>query len=396
MDIEELREEAEFRLGTNVLAETQEWYLETVKQPQEYVVFVVRRSYLLALIMERLAENEDRMGKRAKFLTDAGFMLHCRELAERYRREKRFPSILLCDDILIHGRNINHFLINLEKRLVAELPECTEDEIERALGRAVKIHVYVRADAPLILLGRYELNLSYRRCERPAFWRKLSNDISSLIVYAGMAYAVFVYSDWVVNDQYRKLNLSDWKDTTYQGIAQKTYVEFVGEPEQVKAVYTLRLIPNRFGSARLIPFVFLPNLGAQESSLLLDYIIVRMLASGFTSEECQMMREWEAQEGKRSINELISLILSCVILRDYEKKAGILVDTGMRDEEIQKLVRNYRQSDWETTENFINKIITTDIFTKEELTEILLDVISDERRMFSLSIGENEVTDEEK
>lgn len=396
MDIKDLREEAEFRLGANVLAEIQQWYFGTVHQPQEYVVFVVRRSYLLALMMECLAENEDQMGKRAKFLTDAGLMLHCRELAERYRREKRFPSILLCDDILIHGRNINHFLINLEKRLAAELPECTEDEIERALGRAVKIHVYVRADAPLILLGRYELNLSYLRSEKPAFWRKLSNDISSLIIYAGMAYAVFVYSDWLEENQYRKLDLREWKDTTYQGIEQNTYVEFVGEPEQVKAVYTLRLIPNRFGGARLIPFVFLPNLGTEESHLLLEYIVERMLDNGFTNEECQVMREWEEQEGKRSINELIGLILGCVILRDYEKKADILGDAGMRDEEIQKLVRNYRQSDWEKTEKFISKIIVTDLFTKEELTEILLDVISDERRMFSLSDGGNEVKDEEK
>lgn len=396
MNAKDLKEEAEFRLGPNVISELCEWYLETVKGLQEYVVFVVRRSYLLALIMERLVKDENKMGKKAKFLTDAGFMLHCQELAERYRREKRFPSILLCDDILIHGRNINHFLIKLEKCLAAELPEYLEEEIEQALARAVRIHVYVRADAPLILLGRYELNLSYQRRETSAFWRKLSNDISSLIIYAGMAYAAFVYSDWVKESQYRKLDLREWKCTTYQGIEQNTYVEFVGEPERIKAVYTLRWIPNRYGGVRLVPFVFLPNLGAEESGTLLEYITERMSDNGFTSEECQMIREWDQQEGKRSINELIGLILSCTILRDYEKKANILVDEEMRDEEIQKLVRNYRQSDWQTTEEFIKKTIITELFTKEELTEILLDVISNERRMLSLSGDKKEVNDEAK
>lgn len=385
----ELKREAEFRLGVEILSEIQKWYLEAVRRPRDYVVFVVRRSYLLALLMEKITGIS--MENGARVLTDAGFMLHCEELAEQYRRSGRFPSILLCDDILIHGRNINHFLANLEQVLLNLLSDLDKDEIRQALTRAVSIHVYVRSDDPLLLMGRYELNLEYARREEAVFWRKLSNDISSLILASGMANASYMYSDWITEAQLDKLDLDQWVSTKYQGIRQYAQVKFIGEPNHVKAVYTLRLILNRFGGGRLIPFVFLPNLDQEESDKLLTYLVDRMGKKGFTDEELQWISKWERQPGKRSLNELITLILGCTILRQCEIDYGIKTSLKEQVAEIQKLARNYGQSGRKATENFILKIVMTELFTVEELSTILLRVISDEREVLSLSADDKEV-----
>lgn len=386
MDSRELKQEAEFRVGTEVLSEIQELYTKTVQQPWDYVVFVVRRSYLLALMMEKITGVQ--MGKEARFLTDAAFMLQCREIAEQYRRNRRFPSVLLCDDILIHGRNINHFIEVVEKCLIDYLPEVNKEEIQQALVKSLKIRVYVRADAPLLLLGRYELNLEYVRREEPVFWRKLSNDISSLIVYSGMANASYVYSDWITKEQFQKLDLSSWKFTSYQGVKQYARVQFLTEHNHVKAVYTLRLISNRFGGYRLIPFVFLPNLDEKESHKLLGYIHNKMAQKGFLTEETEQFCEWEGQRGKRSFNELVTLILSSAVLREYEEKCNVRVDERERGEEFKKLVRNYRQSDWNKTEDFLKRIVSTKIFSVKEFNQILLNTISKERKVFSVFEGD--------
>lgn len=382
MDERELRQEAELRLGTDILLGVQDWYEKTIQAPQDYVIYIVRRSYLLALMMEKMTGV--RMGKKEKYLTDAAFLLQCDKLAEQYRRSHSFPSILLCDDILIHGRNINHFLVELEKCLQEKLSEFDGEEIQYALVRALKIYVYARTDEPLLLLGRYELNLKYLRREKPVFIKKLSSGISSLIVYSGMANASYVYSDWIVDTQVEKLDLGKWKKTVYQGVEQYVWMRVLGKPSHVKAIYTIRLLSNRFGGRRMIPFVFLPNLDEKETWKLISYIFGKMEQNGFVHGELQWIIEWEKQKGKRSFNELLTLILSSAILKICKTEWGIQGADEEKEQEIDKLVRNYRQKDWESTENFIRKIVSLDLFTVEELDRILLDVISDERQVVSV------------
>lgn len=394
MESRELKQEAEFILGSDALDGIQQWYMESVQQPWDYVVYMVRRSYILALIMEKITGVQ--MGEKTKFLTDAAFMLQCQELARQFQKRQRFPSVLLCDDVLIHGRSINHFIEELEKNLMACLPGYEEDEIRYALVRALKIHVYVRSDHPLLLLGRYESRLDYARREKPAVWRKLSNDISNLIGRSDIANAAYVYSDWITEEQVQKMDLDAWIHTSYQGTEQYAMVRLLGRPDHVKAVYTMRLIPNRYGGCRLIPFVFLPNLGGKETSDIMEGIQDRMLENNFLDHEIQWFEDWMGQRGKRSFNELVTFIFSSTILREYEQEYDILADKDKSEQEIQKLIRNYRQSDWEDAKDFLRRIILSELFTVEELDQFLLAHISEERQIFSLFPGGNEKLGEDE
>ena len=99
-----------------------EWYLDTTSGEWKYVVFVVRRSYILAQILEKITQKYMAKVAGTIYLTDAAFLLCCDAFAEYYRKNGRFPKILLCDDFFIHGRNINHILEGIEKRLMKLLP----------------------------------------------------------------------------------------------------------------------------------------------------------------------------------------------------------------------------------------------------------------------------------
>lgn len=161
IDRKELLTTASVIMGEEVFKEIQQWYKETKESNVRYVVYVVRRCYMLALIMEHITGNKMEDSEEREFMTDASFFLRCNELSEYYRKYRCFPKILLCDDILIHGRNINHFLKSLEERLFEMLTEYEEGEIQAALVAAIKIHVYARSEDSLLLLGRYELSLNY-------------------------------------------------------------------------------------------------------------------------------------------------------------------------------------------------------------------------------------------
>ena len=158
-----LRDEARALFGQVRLKEMEDWYLETLEDKWEYVFFVVRRSYMLALLMEEITGKKMEECGHAVFLTDAAFILNCKHLADYYRKRNRFPQILLCDDALVHGRNINQILQQAEERLCEILDDKDSSVIRGALAEAVKIQVYVRADTQLLLLSRYEAKLKYAR-----------------------------------------------------------------------------------------------------------------------------------------------------------------------------------------------------------------------------------------
>ena len=94
-----------------------QWYEDTVSGECDYVVFVVRRSYILAQILEKATGHYMSDVENTVYLTDASMFLCCSEFAEYYRMNDRFPKILLCDDLFIHGRNLNHILETMEERL---------------------------------------------------------------------------------------------------------------------------------------------------------------------------------------------------------------------------------------------------------------------------------------
>jgi len=180
-------------LGDSDYKGINQWFQRIFESRCDYVIFPAR-SYLFALVMERAAGKKLEENSSATFLTDGSAFLFCEELAETYKQKGYFPSILLCDVILVHGRNLNHFLEGMEERLCNLLSDYDKYNIMNAFAESVYINVYAKRE-PCMILSRYELNIRDMIKIDNTYIHELSNKISALILSSGMPNTCCLYSE---------------------------------------------------------------------------------------------------------------------------------------------------------------------------------------------------------
>lgn len=385
----------------DVLEGLKDWYTYTLQGKWRYVVFTVRRSYIMALILETITEERMADIDSVEYLTDAALFLRCSQLADAYRKNRRFPKILLCDDVLVHGRNTNHIIEELQEELFRLLSdEFAREEIEAAFIKAIDLHVYARASGRLLLHGEYMWNLHYTREENPRFLHQLSSDISSLILCSDQANASYIYTeylseDWMESNRKRLIEEDGFVHTSYQHIEQYTKLTYINSDKEVKAVLSLRIIENRcFGGYRVAPFIFLPNMDQKETESITDFILGKI-----PEEYKTWVTGWKKMKRMRTFNEWVTLLLSDVILKDFITKKGVVVDPEEQEKELNKLTRNYNQYGFEETKQMLKKLLGGDcsICDMFELKEELKCIISGERPMMELeSRADVKITEEEK
>lgn len=388
-----LAELAASLLSSRELEKIIAWYSYLCAFPGEYIVFLVRRSYILALLMEKITGRSLNNVRAKHVVTDASIYLQCPKLAEYFRENHCFPDILVCDDILIHGRGLNHFLTLLEERLTELLPEY-ESEIAIALPRAIQIHVYQRADKPLMLLGQYRARLLLTEVTPGREWHEHSNAISTLIQCSDVSNAVYVYTEGLSAEKFQQMDLSQYIATDFQHAKEYVKVKLVQNAGKIKAAFTVRIIRNLVTAQyRVVPFVFLPNLDTDETQMLLDAISMRL------EGHAELQRWlWKLNDipGKRVLNELITYIFSNVLLWEFNSKYGIKVSQKEENYELEKLARNYNMYGKKETKEHLRELKDLVLFTSEELEKLVLKAASEERFLaevgfFSDSIGDDEI-----
>ncbi|MCM1088905.1 MAG: hypothetical protein NC419_12160 [Muribaculaceae bacterium] len=380
-----LRGEARRLFFDDVLDGLLKWYRYALDPQWRYVVFAVRRSYILALIMERITGESMESCSKAKFLTDGAFFLHCQDLAEIYRRTGRFPRTLVCDDVIIHGRNINHILTGIEQELCRILgDDYEEDRIRDAFAKAVTIHVYASSKL-LLLLGRYEWRLHFIRRDEPVFWRQLGSDIASLITRSNIVNASYIYTEYLSDEDMARVNLDGYVSTVYQNIRQYTKCRYAFVGNDVKAVATLRIIKNvNTDGYRAAPFLFLPNLDTPEHREISYEVLTRI--------PDRDIRDWlwqlEEVEGKRTFNEVLSLLFSNAILREFNRENGIRADEADKELELNKLARNYNQHGFYHAKGVLEKLLSFDLFSVSEMMRLFVQELPEERIVMRISRDE--------
>jgi len=406
MNRTQLEQFAKWLFKSDVYSGIVAWYKYTLRRKWRYVVFAARRSYVLALIMERITgmpmeSTNEELGGTVSFLTDSAFFLHCQELAEEYRRWRRFPKILLCDDIIIYGRNLNHIIEGMERELCRLLEgEFEPNKIREALSDATTVHVYARRWDRLLLKNAYCWNLHYKKEDSLCFIHQFSNDVAWLIMRSGIANACYVFtqglSEQVIEGIKDRLKENGYIFTKYQKTTQLTKCQYVCSGDSVKAVLSLRLIKNGdTGEYRIAPFVFLPNLGQAETDRLCQEILDRL------PEDCRQYRakieEWEKLKGKRAFGEIMTLLMSNAVLQAFNEKYEVQIDRADRDEELKKLARNYDQDGFRDAEVMLDSLLKGNIFKDlDELKDLLGRVISEEKRVLTVDTNKTADVSEER
>lgn len=397
-----LKEKVAAILNPDDYAGIQEWYRDIIMGGDDYVIFMVRRSYLLALIMEKVTGLNMEENSNAVFLTDSSAILFCSELARQYKETGEFPKILLCDDTLIHGRAINHFLEDMEETLYNLLPDYKKDNILEALVKSVQIQVYIKSDMLSLILSRYELNTRYKRKENNAYIHRFSNDISSLVLASGMANTVYIYSRYLSYKDFGRLNLEGFIETSYQNTKQYTRIQYIGLSEEKKAVITLRIVKDNGNEGyRVIPFIFLPNLGEEETAMLIDSMASKMEDAGINRNYIKLLYYLKDIPGKRAFNELVTLWLSQAVLQEFNKLNGmgnVLPD----EDEICKLARNFNCgclpgfNSLEVYKDMLRVIVSKQVFSISDIADMAEDSVQYGRKLLYVTKCSNSYVSEKE
>lgn len=312
----------------------------------------------------------------AHFLPDVdmistrALILKYAEIAEYYRENRRFPRILILDDLMIHGRGIAKFLQQLEDMLAIKLLDMgvlkQHDNyrytVYRNLADAVTIYVYAQNASVSFLADGYLDRLSAVNELYGHEIRDLSFQLTSRIRQWGITNTSYVYSvrsellmKCLLDQKDGRIGSSKWvrKTWNYGGEDMILYTRLHGR-NTVNRVDTIRFFPGRYNNVGprkeqlplLTSFSFFGDL--QESVLRrLFEEVSGILQKAGLNKLADIFRE----DPNEQINfvlmqpqtQLISFILSVAMLMDFclDVIPQDKLDDIMMQGDIWKISRNF-------------------------------------------------------
>lgn len=208
-------------------------YMTTLwEDPADYKVMMARRMLNLndALMQEWDAKRNE------QYLTDGimsntAFLLSARTIADRYAYRKRFPRILICDDIMLHGRGIikliNNFMRIVSRRLAESSLQVDERQLEEDLYNSIGIYVFARNKEEGLLIDGNKYHLYSSEILPTNHLRELSLQISDYLQNCGTPNTSYVLSVKLTRNLVRKLLIAGTdiysQPFQYQGRKQSVY-----------------------------------------------------------------------------------------------------------------------------------------------------------------------------
>lgn len=138
-------------------------YIEALwEDPAEYKVFASDRMMCLnqAIMQQQRPEDRD---IRTGLMSGAAFLLSAFSIADRYAYRKKFPRILICDDVMVRGRRICDLIETFRKiikdRLSATGIAVRGKQVDEDLYRALGVYVFARSTDNELLIdsSRYRI-----------------------------------------------------------------------------------------------------------------------------------------------------------------------------------------------------------------------------------------------
>lgn len=188
--------------------ELQDFFEKIWNDKAEYKVFMARRAFNLNYVMMKaLRPDADQDYQTEHILSNTGLISISEQLATDYLIYGSFPRILICDDILIHGRTILRMIYDLKKAVWAFLSESginiDQTEFQRSLTSSLEIFVFAKNEQGTLIDKEYEVKTETRM--KLYQLRGLSQQISAYLQNCGIANTSFVLSSDLLARQRQEL-----------------------------------------------------------------------------------------------------------------------------------------------------------------------------------------------
>ena len=203
------------------------------KDPANYKVLMARRMLNLShALMQEWEVSGDEQYLTDGIMSNTAFLLSAIAIADRYAYRKRFPRILICDDIMLHGRGIinllSKFLRIVKNRLAESGEEVSERRLEVDLYNSVSIYVFARNEDEGLLIDEEKYRIFAAQILPMKQLRELSLQISNYLQSCGVANTSYVISAKLPWYQLRIL-YKEWGDRlseTFQYKGRRQHVFF--------------------------------------------------------------------------------------------------------------------------------------------------------------------------
>ena len=366
--------------------------------PARYKVFLRRRCLNLMYLYLELHWNEmdkdQRMDIISTLYSDSALLADAEKIAQQYCMLRLMPSILIVDDILIHGRTLNRLIDKLTDLVYQYVREengdADRETVARDLLGALNIRVMVQNGNPLLLRSPYVKRLYCAEDKSdiwsPHRWHELSARLSRLMgegYFQNTSYVLSVYDveEGKNGDEGETLSakgvehlaescgftIDRWARRNRRDVAVRTLTNDAGDH---MAFYTLRITQNSVdGKYSIVPFFFCSNMGNVDA--LLRNVLICLDKKGLDQTE-KIFDHW--RKSSRTIVEILYLIFSHNILLLLQQKSG--QDWNLAERlDVDKIKISFRSRMHPETTQFLEQLagVKEPFFYWKEMDQMLLE-----------------------
>lgn len=366
--------------------------------PARYKVFLRRRCLNLMYLYLELhwdGMNEEQwLDIISTFYSDSALLADAKEIAQQYCILRLMPSILIVDDILIHGRTLNRLIDKLTDLVYQYVREGNGDADRETVARdllgALNIRVMVQNGNPLLLRSPYVKRLYCAEDKSdiwsPHRWHELSARLSRLMgegYFQNTSYVLSVYDveEGKNGDKGETLSamgvehlaercgftIDRWARRNRRDVAVRTLTNDAGD---CMAFYTLRITQNSVdGKYSIVPFFFCSNMGNVDA--LLRNVLICLDKKGLDQTE-KIFDHW--RKSSRTIVEILYLIFSHNILLLLQQESE--QDWNLAERlDVDKIKISFRSRMHPETTQFLEQLagVKEPFFSWEEMNRMLLE-----------------------
>lgn len=394
----------------DILEMATEWYSAIITNQYncDNVVFVTDRSYMLASAIEtvsgRLMESESSI----KIFTASSFCSYYEQLVQFYVEHHQFPMTLLCEDLVSYG-NISTMLDFMYKNILRSLKntfsnDVKEEVIKSRFLNSMCIHIIASPRNENICFGLSDdivpwfsiyrvATKKYDRCKA----NDLSNRLSNCVKFMNSSSDTYNCYEVISKEKNPLSNHNDFMKTVYQNKLESTYIEPICIGNQLKAIFSIRIVQNDASEDNLcvIPFAFLPNLSRNETEDIWESIKAEIAKneSAICQEFIIHMDQLKELDGKILFNEYLTLIFNYALLDDFNQENGIdFTHIDLYQQQLETLARNYNITDTDKTKEYLNAIFQNKYLKKEKLCQLLQSKMHEEKRICCVNECSSDLT----
>ena len=189
------------------------------------------------------------------FITDNALLASADQLAKFYDQNKDLPELIIVDELLIHGRALNHFLLELEKKLADAIQRQTRnaeegEKIAAKVEEKLHLKIFAKNKSVLLLLFRYakEGRLDCFREYDADKWKTLSLHFARVVSIAPVNNVAYAWSFEIGENLQKRLSslpcgsgfAFQRVETEIRGYKQTTDLLLYPSKEDPKVLFTVR------------------------------------------------------------------------------------------------------------------------------------------------------------